>query len=252
MTMNTRISIITVSYNSSKSIRRTIESVLDQSVPPYEHIFVDGLSRDDTVSIIRSYQDQYDSRGIKLRLISEPDDGYYDAMNKGIHMATGDMIGILNSDDWYEKKALEIVNHYVKENPKADIYMGAIYIHNGNSIIRKNAGYRRYYQTSRDFNHPAMFARSKAYQAVGDYINGNVHNDYGWYLKALKMGLDVFIVPEVITNFMIGGVSSKKSFRNTLKRIRLKYQVYRQNGYSRLYMIECTLQELVKFVLIRS
>ena len=250
--MNTRISIITVSYNSNNSIRRTIESVLNQSVTPYEHIFVDGMSQDDTVNIIRSYQDQYDSRGIRLRLISEPDDGYYDAMNKGIHMAEGDVIGILNSDDWYENKALEIVDCYTEANPEADIYMGGIYIHNGDQIITKNAGYRKYYQTSRNFNHPAMFARSKAYQAVGDYINGNVHNDYGWYLKALKMGLDVFIIPDTITNFMIGGVSSRKSFRNTLKRIRLKYQVYRQNGYSRLYMIECTLQELVKFVLIRS
>lgn len=249
--MSTKVSIITVSYNSAATIKKTIESVLSQTVHPYEHIFIDGKSSDETASVIQSYSEAYQQAGISMKLISEPDEGYYDAMNKGVHLAQGDVIGILNSDDWYEPDAIKHVAHYAAQHPDSDIFMGNIYIHNKDQIILKRAKADRYYQTSRHFNHPAMFARKSAYDQVGDYINGNVHNDYGWYLKALKMGKRVITIPEVLTNFSIGGVSSKKSFRNTLKRIGLKYEVYRNNGYSRLYWIECCGQELVKFLIVK-
>ncbi|WP_022760452.1 glycosyltransferase family 2 protein [Butyrivibrio sp. AD3002] len=246
-----RISVITVCYNSEKTIRRTIESVLNQTEAPFEHIFVDGASCDNTVKTIEEYKSQYEERNILLRVISEPDEGYYDAMNKGVHTANGDIIGILNSDDYYEKNALEILRKYTTANSEADIFMGAIYIHNGQQIIRKQAKNTKYYQTSRHFNHPAMFAKIGAYRDVGDYVNGNVHNDYGWYLKALKMEKKVCIIPDVLTNFTIGGESSRKSFKNTIKRIKLKYQTYRENGYSALYIIECVGQELVKYLLLK-
>lgn len=245
-----KISIVTACYNSASTISRTIESVLSQSTSPYEHILVDGGSTDDTLSIIESYRDQYQAKDISLTVISEPDRGVYDAMNKGIHAASGDIIGLLNSDDYYEKDAMEILMREVKNDP-ADIYMGGIYIHNGSQIIRKYAKFSRRYQTSRNFNHPAMFATRKVYNEVGDYIVGNVHNDYEWYLRALKMGKRVHIIPEIMTNFVIGGVSSQKSFKNTLKRIGLKYEVYERNGYSKLYMIECIGQELAKYVLMK-
>ena len=96
-----------------------------------------------------------------------------------------------------------------------------------------------------------MFVTKKAYREVGDYIVGNVHNDYEWYLRALKMGKKVCIIPENMTNFVIGGASSRKSLKNTLKRIGLKYEVFERNGYSRLYMIECIGQELAKYVLMK-
>lgn len=244
--------IVTVCYNSQNSIKRTIESVLNQTTPPYEHIFIDGKSTDNTVEIINSYSQEYSDRSIKLKVVSEEDEGYYDAMNKGIHLAEGDIIGILNSDDWYEKDAIKNLMRNAHNNPNYNIYMGGIYIHNGNQIITKMAGYSKHYQTSRKFNHPAMFATKETYNDVGGYINGNVHNDYGWYLKALKQGKKVCIMPEVFTNFQIGGVSSKKSFKNTIKRIKLKYQVYRNNGYSRLYWIECVGQELAKYLLVKG
>lgn len=243
-----KTTIVTVSYNSALTIRRTIESILAQSIPPYEHIIVDGGSTDNTLSVIESYKERYLNIGISLTVISEPDNGIYDAMNKGIHASSGDIIGLLNSDDYYEKNAMEILIREI-ESEDADIYMGGIYIHNGHQIIRKYAKFSKRYQTSRNFNHPAMFVTQKAYSEVGDYIVGNVHNDYEWYLRALKMGQKVHIIPEIITNFIIGGASSKKSFKNTIKRIGLKYEVYERNGYSRLYMIECIAQELAKYVL---
>lgn len=244
-------SVITVTYNSEKTVARTIESVLEQGNCRVEHIIVDGSSKDSTLSIVESYRDKYEAKGFKLVVISEKDKGPYDGMNKGVRKATGDIISILNSDDCYDPKALENVAKAIATDD-ADIYMGAIRIHNGASqVIHKNARNTRY-QTSRHFNHPALFARKSCYEDVGFYHIDNVHSDYGWYLKALKMGKKVHIINEVLADFYIGGWSSQKSFKNTLKRISLKYQVYKENGYSRLYYLECFAQEMAKLILIKK
>ena len=113
------VSIITVTYNSEKTIVRTMESVLAQTyltltqgskgspTPLIEYLVVDGASKDRTVEIAESFRVRMEEAGIRLRIQSEPDHGIYDAMNKGIRMATGDIIGIINSDDWYEPEAVE-------------------------------------------------------------------------------------------------------------------------------------------------
>ena len=93
-----KISIITVTYNSADTLRDTMDSVLRQGYTDYEYIVVDGASKDGTVEIIREYESRFEGR---MRWVSEPDRGIYDAMNKGIAMATGDVVGLLNSDDFY-------------------------------------------------------------------------------------------------------------------------------------------------------
>ena len=98
-----KFSIITVCFNSEKTIERTIRSVLNQTFSDYEYIIVDGASKDDTMKIVKSYEDKFDGR---LHYISEPDKGIYDAMNKGIRLAQGEIIGIVNSDDWLEDDSL--------------------------------------------------------------------------------------------------------------------------------------------------
>ena len=244
------ISVVTVTYNSEKTIRRTIESILRQKIGSVEHIIVDGCSSDETIDLVESYRQQYESRGYVLKVISEKDKGPYDGMNKGIHAASGDYIGILNSDDNYDDNALAIVEKTIAATG-ADIYMGAIRIHNGESQIIEKHAKNTHYQTSRHFNHPAMFASKECYDDVGEYRLGNVHADYGWYLKAIKKGKKVEIIPQVLADFYIGGWSSKKSFKNTLERISTKYQVYKENGYSRLYYFECFGQEIAKYLLLR-
>ena len=113
-----KISIITASYNSGKTIRHTVESVLRQTYPDFEYIVVDGGSTDNSIDIVKDYQVAFKGR---LKWISEKDKGIYDAMNKGIRMATGDVVGILNSDDFYtDENVLQTVadnfmNHSVDE-----------------------------------------------------------------------------------------------------------------------------------------
>ena len=101
---NFLISVVTVCFNSERTISRTIESVLNQSYPIYEYLIVDGRSSDKTMDIVKEFEPLFNG---KMKVISEADNGIYDAMNKGILMAKGKLIGILNSDDWYEPDTLE-------------------------------------------------------------------------------------------------------------------------------------------------
>ena len=110
-----KITIITVCYNSEKTIKDTLDSVLKQSFVDYEHLIIDGKSKDNTLKIIKDYEMKYDG---KLRVISEKDKGIYDAMNKGIKNAKGNIIGILNSDDIFADKDVlhKIYEAFEREN----------------------------------------------------------------------------------------------------------------------------------------
>ena len=122
------ISIITATYNSGKTVRDTIESVLRQTYSDIEYIVVDGASKDNTMDIVREYEPQFNGR---MRYVSEPDKGLYDAMNKGIAMATGDVVGILNSDDFYTgNDILDQVAAALTQNPNVDAVYGDIHFVN--------------------------------------------------------------------------------------------------------------------------
>lgn len=116
------ISIITVTYNSAETLRDTIESVLSQSHSDWEHIIVDGCSSDSTLSLIHQYDSRYNGR---LKLISEKDSGIYDAMNKGLRLASGEIVGILNSDDFYTTP--NVLKRVAEAFEKGDCNFDAIY-----------------------------------------------------------------------------------------------------------------------------
>jgi len=101
-----KISIITISYNSVKTIKATLNSILEQSYRPLEYVLVDGLSKDGTIEMIESYIHKFHESGIEVQFISEKDSGIYNAMNKGIKLCTGDIIGILNSNDRYSENSI--------------------------------------------------------------------------------------------------------------------------------------------------
>ncbi|MCF5518200.1 glycosyltransferase family 2 protein, partial [Pseudomonas sp. PA-3-6E] len=124
-----KISIVTVSYNSATTIRDTIESVLSQDYENIEYIIVDGASKDSTMEIVNEYADKIS------KVVSEPDKGIYDAMNKGISLATGDVIGILNSDDFYESnQAISSVVEKFSAAPESQVVFGDIVFVNADDL----------------------------------------------------------------------------------------------------------------------
>ena len=130
----TTVSIITVSYNSAETIQDIIDSVRRQTYPHIEYIVVDGGSTDGTVDILRENEEVID------RWISEPDDGIYDAMNKGIRMSTGDIVEILNSDDWYKPEAVETAVRAFEEHDDTDLVHGAMNVWNEKNNLHAQYG----------------------------------------------------------------------------------------------------------------
>lgn len=242
------VSIITVCYNSAQTVRRTMESVLNQTYPNIEYIIVDGLSTDDTVEIARSYTEAFRQKGYSFRIISEKDNGIYDAMNKGIRMASGELIGMINSDDWYEPIAVETAVDAYRENPYDLFYADINLVRSDGSIIVKRSRIDRF-PSSRHWNHPTTFITKKAYNEVGLYRCETVYDDFDLVLRMRRAGKKVSIKNVVLANFRTGGVSNAKSIKKCIARIKARYQYYRNNDYSRLYIIECIAMEIAKFVL---
>lgn len=243
------ISIVTVSRNSGKNIIPTIESVLAQDCGriKLEYRIIDGASTDSTVSIAKSYCRRMEEKGIAYEVISEPDNGIYDAMNKGIRLAGGDIIGFINSGDWYEPGALQkVIDTFCRK--QCDLMFGSIRIYrrSGSSFVKKAR--QRKYQTSRDWNHPAMFVRARLYKKY-PFPNRGIHDDYGFYLKMRTLPLKIITVGQVLAGFRMGGASNQKGIRKMCRRIYDRYQYcYRANGYSRWYLIECIVTEAAKWL----
>ena len=172
-----KISIITATYNSGKTLRDTIESVLRQSYTDYEYIVKDGGSKDDTLEIVKAYAPKF---GDKIKAISEPDQGIYDAMNKGIQMATGDVIGILNSDDFYTSAdALQVIADTFANND-IDATYGDIHFVNDDDLSKCV----RYY-SSAIFRRSFMRFGDTSYKVAADFENllrliyvGNIKTKY--------------------------------------------------------------------------
>ena len=205
-----KVSIITVVLNAEKTVARTIESVLAQTYGNIEYIIIDGRSTDNTLKIAEGYRDAFDGKGYEYHIYSENDRGIYDAMNKGIIRSTGELVGIINGDDWYEADAVEkMVKKYEAEHYDlcfADIRMC---MRNGRSFIKKARV--RSYTTSRDWNHPTQFVRRRVYDRF-KYKCENISDDMDFYFKVKRSGMKICVINEVLANFTMGGVSSRIPF----------------------------------------
>ena len=242
-----KISIVTVSYNAEATIAQTIESVLEQTMPPYEYIIKDGKSTDSTVQIAERYRDKFAEAGIDYRIVSEPDEGIYDAMNRAIAMCEGDIIGMINADDWYEPTAVETVNSSYETSP-FDLFYADIRLHKNDNVSFVKKARNRRYATSRDWNHPTTFITRDMYSEYS-YRNETLHDDYDLILKMKKDGVRISVENQVLANFRMNGVSHERSLKLALKRAGIKYRIYRQNGYSPLYAVECYGVELMKLII---
>lgn len=197
-------SIITVCYNSAKTIERTIQSVLDQSYDSWEYIIVDGKSTDNTLEIVNAYAKKEN----RIRVISEPDHGIYDAMNKGIKMAQGTLIGMVNSDDYYEKDALQNIQEAYKGTDYEIVYgMQRNWSIDGRimSIIFNHHDFMEQAMIC----HPTCFITRKLYTEIGMYsLQYKSSSDYDFMIRMHRDNRVVFTpVYKIISNFAYGGMS---------------------------------------------
>ena len=242
------VSVITICYNSEAVIRKTIESVLSQTFDKIEYLIIDGASKDNTVQIAEEYKERFRLKGYIYQIISEPDQGIYDAMNKGIRESTGNLIGMINSGDWYEPDAVETaVSAYQKDH--YDLFYADINLIKENGSIMVKHSKKDRFPTSRHWNHPTMFVSRATYDELGLYRNEGIHDDFEFFLRARRANKKITIVNKTIANFVTGGASNDKSFAKCKKRCLDRYRDYRLNGYSRLSILECVGIEAAKYIL---
>jgi glycosyltransferase involved in cell wall biosynthesis len=224
-----KISIITSVYNNKDTIKDAIKSVLNQTYKNIEYIVVDGGSTDGTVEVIKQYEDKID------KFISEPDKGIYDGLNKGIKLATGDVIAFLHSDDIYpDNNTIEkIMNLFNKDNVDG-VYGDLIYVKKDdiNKIIR--------YWKSCDFNadllkkgwmpaHPTLFLKKEIYEKYGVFdLNFKIAGDYDFMLRILKENPKLKYLPEVLYVMRVGG-ESNKSLKNIVNKSKEDYIALKRN-----------------------
>lgn len=247
--MNPRISVITVSFNSEKTIEQTIKSVVSQEYDNLEYIIIDGASTDGTLDIIRKYAEAYPDI---ILYKSEKDNGIYDAMNKGIEMSTGDIVGIINSDDYYEKEAVPIVSRvynecYMKDQIfviygmtrflKDDDVEDSVVMVSHNSLPVKM------------MCHPACFVSKEAYKKIGLFnCNYKSAADYDLFLRLfLSKKVSFYPVYEVLANFRLGGMSSSEISYSETADIKKKYSLISNNRYVMLKITNIIKRKLFSY-----
>ncbi len=227
-----KVSIITVCYNSEKTIEKTIKSVLGQTYDNIEYIIVDGASSDGTMDIVSSYRDSF---GDRMTVISEPDDGIYYAMNKGIERSAGELIGIINSDDWYEADAVEkVVEAYNEhhENPLT-VYYGLTGIIRDGGMLEVARSFHDNLENEMIL-HPSCFVTKAAYDRIGVFDTGYTSAaDYDLMLRYKRSGQVDFVPVEAhIANFVIGGMCSTGKAYIDLLKLKMDYgKISKVKGY---------------------
>ena len=225
-----KVTIITAAYNSEKTISACIESVASQTYPRMEHIIIDGGSKDSTLSIIRQYRSKI------AYWVSEPDEGMYDAMNKGIQAATGDLVGILNSDDVYaDNYVVEKVVETISDNNVDSCYGDLVYVDriNADKVIRywkSGCFYRRKFRRGWMPPHPTFFVKKSIYEKYGS-LNTDfpLAADYELMLRFLyKYEVSTAYIPEILIKMRTGGTSNPWSY--TAKAVFENYRSWKINN----------------------
>ncbi|MFD2244902.1 glycosyltransferase family 2 protein [Pontibacter ruber] len=226
-----KVSIITIVYNNRETIADAIESVLGQTYPDIEYIVVDGLSTDGTVDVIRSYGDCI------TKFVSEKDKGLYDAINKGIGMATGDVIGLLHSDDIFNSsEALAAVAKAFQKHNTDSVYADLVYVdrEQPQKVIRnwKSGNYdRQSFLYGWMPPHPTFYVKREIYQKLGLYNTlFKSAADYELMLRYLyKHGVSTHYIPEILVRMRVGG-KSNVTLINRIRANNEDYNAWIMNG----------------------
>ncbi|WP_414568909.1 glycosyltransferase family 2 protein [Nostoc sp. CCY 9925] len=248
-----KISIVTPVYNAASTVEKTILSVINQDIQAeLEYIVVDGGSNDGTLEIINRYSDDIDI------LISEPDRGIYDAMNKGVNLATGDIIGIINSDDWYNPNALQIVENSFQQEPKISILYSSIDNYfEGKYMNTFIPGELKNLVFKFTLNHPSCFVKKSVYDKLGLFdLSYEIAADYDFIFRAYRSGFCFQYVTMPLVSYSLNGMSGKPL--NKFKQIHESWKVTSKfakqesnslNIKHRKFYLTWLLKELITFPL---
>lgn len=222
-----KISIITVCYNSGKTIEDTIKSVLNQTYDNYEYLIIDGNSKDNTLDIIKSYEDKFKG---KLKYVSENDKGIYDAMNKGIKLASGDIIGFINADDvLINENVLEIINNNIEDYD--GIYADVLMTDNNldkpiRNFISGN------YKNNGIFHpaHPSLYLKKRVYNEVGLYnLDYKIAADLDLMLRVTSKNYKLKYIKQYFALMRVGGASTN-GLKGYYKNFNESYIVLKNNN----------------------
>lgn len=225
-----KVSIITAVYNNAETVADAVESVRSQTHNNIEHIVIDGGSDDGTLQVLEQYQSDL------AELVSEPDDGIYDAMNKGIARAGGEIVGLLNADDYYRHDRVieRVVSEFQKQQADA-VYGDLQYVDPGDGKVLRHweAGSFDPSKFERGWMppHPTFFVRRKAYDRHGTFREDlNIAADYELVLRLLyRHGLQAAYIPEVLVQMRAGGASNN-GLRSRFTTFWQDYKAWRMNG----------------------
>ena len=230
------VTVITVCFNSVNTIRRALQSVSDQNWPYVEHIVIDGASTDGTTAVIKDF------RGCLAHYVSEPDQGIYDAMNKGLSLATGDIICFLNADDFYASADVLTRVATTIEAHQLDALIGDVGFFRADDIHHTVRRYRsdRFRPERLAWGwmpaHPALFMRRSIFQKIGSFkTNYKIAGDYEHVVRAFCGGtLRYEHLPDILVRMQMGGVSTR-GFRATIQLNQEILRACRENGVSTNY-----------------
>ena len=248
--MSIPVTILTVSFNAQATISRTIESVMNQTYPNIEYIVIDGASHDNTPAIAESFIPAFNAQeGRNMLVISEPDKGMYDALNKGARLAHGGIVGQINADDWYEPDAVEtMAGLYEREG--YDLAWGSLNMIAPSGQFIKHAKRGMFWSTAH-WCHPAAFARRDILLEY-PYPLETPHDDFDVATHLYVDGKKLIPLDKVISNFSFGGMSTQKTIRDAKKRLDWIYGIHKKYGMSRLYYLQRLAIETVKYFLTRK
>lgn len=223
MSVNPKLSVITIVYNNAKDIERTMLSVLNQTYKNIEYILIDGASTDGTIDIINLYKNRL------AKFVSASDKGIYDAMNKGLSLATGDYVLFMNSGD--EIYAKETVSSVFASAISADIYYGETEMFDENW---KSLGQRRHRAPERFDWHSFKFGMNISHQAI--YVKRNLtqpfdlkykfSSDIDWILKATKKSSSIVNTHLYVAKYLVGGISKQKHLASLKERFKILSHYY--------------------------
>jgi glycosyltransferase involved in cell wall biosynthesis len=224
-------SVVTVCFNSDKTLTDTFDSVLSQSYSDFEYIVIDGQSTDKSVEIIKIYQKKFHARGIGFRYVSEPDSGIYSAFNKGILMSSGNFIAILNSDDVFKSEVLSRAHSIISSNASFEIFHGEIELIDRDKkckpIVKTPiVSVSRLFWIEMSIYHPTLFISRRLYSKYIYDESFKIVADYKFVMRLLLDGHQFFNFNFIVVQMRLGGASSL-----FLPRIFERFHACRQLGF---------------------